>query len=483
MAAGLLLGDGLLAFLGATPEEGAVFGLAKSYMFYILLGIPFQILMELVTFYLRNDNVDALAVALQASAGVGNLIVSAILLFFFDWGIEGCSFGFLVSNAATFLIGFVYLLGRQGALKVRRQAASFPEAIKPLRLGFATSFEYIFGAVFALVSIHLLTDLSGTEGVAIFNIVENLALLFVFIYELIGKMAQPIFSAFFAECNFGELHRIFRYCLLYSLALGGLATVATMVYPEVVGLLFGLDGIENTAAVYHAIRVFCVGAVFMGVCLLLQNYFQSEEDEQGAFLVVFLRRAGVGVALAWFLSRFGLAAFWLVYPLSELLTLLILFVCKRRRGEHKSINPARVYASTFYGSNKAITEQLDSIEAFAAKWGADERKRYLLCLALDEITGIVNERAARRNKNHVLLQLTLIARETPETDIPNFEIHLRDDAEEFDPFRLPGGPIAAMPERVDDVDYRALGMYVIRSRAQSFFFRNYQGFNTTVMVI
>ena len=42
MAAGLLLGDGLLAFLGAAPEEGAVFALAKSYMFYILLGIPFR---------------------------------------------------------------------------------------------------------------------------------------------------------------------------------------------------------------------------------------------------------------------------------------------------------------------------------------------------------------------------------------------------------------------------------------------------------
>lgn len=488
MAAGLLLGDGLLAFLGAAPEEGAVFALAKSYMFYILLGIPFQILMELVTFYLRNDNVDALAVALQASAGVGNLIVSAILLFCFDWGIAGCSFGFLASNAATFLIGFLYLLGRQGSLKVQRQAASFPEAIKPLRLGFATSFEYIFGAVFALVSIHLLTELSGTEGVAIFNIVENLALLFVFIYELIGKMAQPIFSAFFAECNVKELHRIFRYCLLYSLALGGLATVAMMVCPELAGLLFGLDGIENTAAVYQAVRVFCVGAVFMGVCLLLQNYFQSEEDEQGAFLVVFLRRAGVGIALAYLLSRFGSNAFWLVYPLSEILTLLIVYVYKWYRGEHKNIDPARVYASTFYGSDKAVAEQLDAIESFAAKWGADERKRYLLRMALDEISGVVSERAVRRAEARVLLQLTLIARETPDEKIsdpgaPTFEIHLRDDAEEFDPFRLPGGPIAAMPERAEDVDYRALGMYVVRSRAQTFFFRNYQGFNTTMMVI
>ena len=54
----------------------------------------------------------------------------------------------------------------------------------------------------------LLVEMDGAEGVAVFNIIENLALLFIFLYELIGKTAQPIFSAFFAECNYGELHRI-----------------------------------------------------------------------------------------------------------------------------------------------------------------------------------------------------------------------------------------------------------------------------------
>ena len=54
MAAGLFMGDSLLYILGATPDEGVVFDMAKSYVFYILLGIPFQILLGVVTAYLRN---------------------------------------------------------------------------------------------------------------------------------------------------------------------------------------------------------------------------------------------------------------------------------------------------------------------------------------------------------------------------------------------------------------------------------------------
>ncbi|MBQ7498978.1 MAG: hypothetical protein IJU00_14305, partial [Selenomonas sp.] len=103
-AGGLLLEDGVLAALGTSPEDGEVYRLAKSYISYILLGIPFEILMELVTAYLRNDNADTLAIALQTVSGVANLAVSALLLLVFDWGIAGCSFGFFIANAGTFAI-------------------------------------------------------------------------------------------------------------------------------------------------------------------------------------------------------------------------------------------------------------------------------------------------------------------------------------------------------------------------------------------
>lgn len=474
---GLLLEDGVLTLLGTSPEDGEVYQLTKSYITFILLGIPFEILMELVTAYLRNDNADTLAITLQTVSGLANLVISAMLLLFFDWGIAGCSFGFFMANAGTFAIAMGYLCLGRGQLRVSGRAASFREAFKALRLGFATSSEYIFDAIFTLAAIHLMMDLAGTEGVAVFNIIENLSLLFIFIYEFIGKTAQPLFSTFFAECNFTELHRVFRYCLLYSLLLGLLATAGVMVWPQVLDLLFGMEDIGDVGKAYYAARVFCIGTIFMGVCLLLQNYLQSEEDEKGAFLVVFMRRVGAGLPLLFLLAEGGFYVFWFVYPLGELVTLAVIWFYQRRRGERSSIPPERVYSVSFLGYGEALTRQLEAIEDFAVRWGADERKRYLLRLALEEIC---EEERLRFKGEAVLVQLTLIAR-----DDGIFELHFRDDGEEFDPFQLAKEALAHQPKGMAEAarNTRGIGLHMVKSHAVNFFYRSYHGFNTLTLSI
>ena len=165
LAGGVLFENELLAFLGTHPDDGAVYQMAKSYLFYILLGIPFEILMEVLTAYLRNDGEDTFSTVVQTATGVGNLIISAILLLFFNWGIAGCSFGFFISNAVAVLVSVGLLATRsEGQLALQRHAASFKEAFKGLRLGFSTSSEYIFDAIFSLVVIRLLSDMAGTDG-------------------------------------------------------------------------------------------------------------------------------------------------------------------------------------------------------------------------------------------------------------------------------------------------------------------------------
>ena len=478
-AGGILFEDQVLAFLGTSPEDGAVYRMAKDYIFYILLGAPFEILMEVFTAYLRNDDADSFSTTVQSATGIVNLIISALLLLFFDWGIAGCSFGFFISNFVAVLLCIVYIIAHpKGNLRLQRKAASFREAVKPLRLGFATSSEYIFDAVFSLIVIHLLSGMAGTEGVAVFSIIENLSVLFIFLYEFIGKTSQPLFSTFFAECNFRELHRVFRYALSYSLVLGVLAMVLVMVWPQILDLLFGLEGVEDVNKAYYAARVFCGGSVIMGVALLLQNYFQSEEDEWGAFLVVFMRRLGASLPIALVLAEYGFHAFWFVYPLAEIATLIVLYFYKRSRGERHAVDPARVYSTAFLGRVADVAAQIDSAEAFAKTWGAGEKTCNTLRLAMEEICGLMNERAARQEGDPLLSQLTLIA-----NGDGTLTLHLRDDGQELDPFRLSveQGDTASKP--MEDIDVRALGLHAVKTHVRQYLYRNYHGFNTITLTV
>ena len=478
-AGGILFEDQVLAFLGTSPEDGAVYQMAKDYIFYILLGAPFEILMEVFTAYLRNDDADSFSTTVQSVTGIANLIISALLLLVFGWGIAGCSFGFFFSNFAAVLACIVYILMHpKGNLRLQRHAASFREAVKPLRLGFATSSEYIFDAIFSLAVIHLLAHMAGTEGVAVFSIIENLSVLFIFLYEFIGKTSQPLFSTFFAECNFGELHRVFRYALIYSLVLGILAMVLVMAWPQILDLLFGLEDVEDVTKAYYAARVFCGGSVVMGVALLLQNYMQSEEDEWGAFLVVFMRRLGASLPIALVLAEYGFYVFWFVYPLAEIVTLIIMYFYKRSRGERHAVDPARVYSTAFLGKVSDVAAQIDTAEAFAKTWGAGEKTCHTLRLAMEEICGLMNERAARREGDPLLSQLTLIANEDG-----TLTLHLRDDGQELDPFRLSAESVNPESKQIEDVDVRALGLHAVKTHVRQYLYRNYHGFNTITLTV
>ena len=479
-AGGIFFEDTVLQILGTEPGDGVVYQMSKEYLFYILLGIPFEILMEVVTAYLRNDDADTFATVIQTACGVVNLIVSALLLIFFGWGIAGCSFGFFISNALALLASVGYImLYPTGNLALQKETASFKEAIKPMRLGFATSSEYIFDAIFSLVAIHLLRNISGTDGVAVFSIIENLSVLFVFLFEFIGKTSQPLFSTFFAECNFDELHRVFRYALIYSLIVGILSTVLVVAWPQILDLLFGLEDISNPDNAYYAARIFCLGSIFMGVALLLQNYLQSEEDEKSAFLVVFMRRLGASLPLLFVLSQYGYHAFWLVYPLAEIVTLFVLYIYKRSRGERHTIDTARIYNASFFGRVEDVAAQMDEIDKFAISWGAGVHTRNTLRLAMEEICGLMNERAGSRQEGEpVLTQLTLIAQEDG-----TFKVHLRDNAQEMNPFCLPQKTTDILLEQDEGIDVRALSLHVVKNHARQYLYRRYHGFNTVTLTI
>jgi hypothetical protein len=80
----------------------------------------------------------------------------------------------------------------------------------------------------------------------------------------------------------------------------------------------------------------------------------------------------------------------------------------------------------------------------------------------------------------VLVQLTLIAREDG-----IFELHFRDNGEEFDPFQLAREALGRQPKGMAEAarDTRGLGLHMVKSHAANLFYRSYHGFNTLTLSI
>ena len=466
-----MMQDNLLLLLGVEPEDREVYAMAKSYLFFIVLGGPFEIISEVLNAYLRNDKDVTFSLVVQTICGISNLIISAVLLFIFDWGIAGCSFGFFASNLATAAVTFIYILRSNNELKFRTRFVSLKQIIKPLRLGFATSAEYIFGAVLSLTFIHIMSGLSGAEGVAVYNIIQDISVVFVFIFEMIGKTAQPIFTTYNSEHNKSELRRMFKYCVVYSVLIGVMFIVVIFCYPQILTLFFGMEDAKDLSAVYRAAYIFGFGAIFMGISLLMQNFTQSVGDDKGVFAFVFMRQLGVAIPVLLLLSLWGSDAVWFVYPLTEIISQIIYFVIWRIR-KNKSVDSDKtVYCTSFSVDNTNIFKELDSIEMFFSQRGIDKKRCIRLRFSLEEIFGAIEEYAGK--KEHILAQLTIIK----DSD-GSVEVHLRSNSKEFNMFSSLPERLTTIPEKDSEVDIRGLALLVVRNNSKNRLYRNHQGFDT-----
>ena len=57
------------------------------------------------------------------------------------------------------------------------------EVISCFRTGFATSSQYIFQMAFLLIANNVLMSMSGENGVAVFDMVQNASYLILYLYE------------------------------------------------------------------------------------------------------------------------------------------------------------------------------------------------------------------------------------------------------------------------------------------------------------
>ena len=297
----------------------------------------------------------------------------------------------------------------------------------------------------------------------------DISVVFIFMFEMIGKTSQPVFTEYHAEHNDKEQNRMFRYCLIYSAILGIIFTVLIIVYPQLIELLFGVEDVSEVSKVYFAAAVFGIGSVFMGVSLLTQNVTQAKGDDKGVFILVFLRQLGFGVPVLLILSLFGENAVWFVYPLMEILSLAVFIIISRiRKNRNKAAKPT-VYCTSFILNNENLFKELESIENFAEDNGIDADRRSKLRLSLEEIC----ETIAEHGHNDIRVQITAAVNKNG-----SVEVHIRDSISEFDPFSVAAKRVEKHPEGVEKLDYHGLGMLIVRYHTRNLLYRYFQGFNT-----
>lgn len=170
----------------------------------------------------------------------------------------------------------------------------------------------------------------------------------------------------------------------------------------------------------------------------------------------------------------GIEKFWLLFPATEIVSLLIFLLW--RRFSHYIVDdgdPERVFQYTISGSVTDLTEVCGRIEDFCVKWNASAGQRYFVVMTVEEL-GMAILTKGMKDRDDGYIQITVIAAENGK-----FKLYLRDNAWKFNPFEME----TKRANSEDEVFMDSMGILVLKEKAEDFYYQRYQGFNSLVLTI
>ena len=468
-AAGNLFLPQLLSLLGADLSDSALFAAAQEYLRILLIGTPALFLNYVLFFFLRADNMEKEANVAFTAGNITDILMNVVFVFLMHMGVKGAALATVIGQTTGMTISILMILSRKGTLRLTKLKPDFREAGNSFRIGFASSIGFIFSMIFLLIANKLLLRSFGGDGIAILEVVLCVSYFMINLYDAVAKSILPVVSTYSGEHNENGMKLARNLGLEYSVAMGVILALVVCLFPEGICRFFGVDTSALLEQGRDALRLYGLSIPLAGAGILLTNYHEAKQDVGGTLFRSIVRGL-TPIVLAVLFTFLAPRRFWLLYLISEAVS-LILFGVWYRFVKEKQLDPGRVFRTTLYSNSNEISRVTGEIEAFAGRWDASPGQRYMTMMAMEEIC-VATMNNGFMGKEDGFIQIVLVALEDG-----SFTLHIRDNAETFNPLAMElGGNIMD-----ENANLEALGIAAIRKKASSFSYRHYQGFNTVII--
>lgn len=224
------------------------------------------------------------------SAGITNMVLDALFIAVFKWGVAGAALATGLSQCVGALIPLIYFLRPNTSLL--RLTPAKPE-LKPILKACANgSSEMVSNATSALIGIlynFQLLHYAGENGVAAYGVLMYVQFIFVAIFIGYTMGSAPVIGYHYGAANYGELKSLLR----KSSAMTGGAGAAMVIIAQLLAvplakLFVGYDQALFDMTV-HALRISTTAFVVVGFNIFASSFFTALNDGGVSAAISFLR--------------------------------------------------------------------------------------------------------------------------------------------------------------------------------------------------
>ncbi len=286
-AAGILFIRPLAVLLGAGGqllEDSIIYGRI------ILIAIPAYILQYEFQCLFSTAGKPGLGLAVTIAAGVTNMVLDALFVAVFGWGLEGAAAATAISQFVGGVIPVLYFLGPNSSL-LRLGKAEFNGQIlaKACINGSSELMSNISMSVVSMLYNVQLLKYAGEDGIAAYGVLMYVSLVFqaVFIGYSVGT--APVISYHYGAGDSNELKGLLKRSLMLMGVFAAVMFAAAYLLTEPLARIFvgydeGLFGLT-----VRAFGIFSFSFLFAGFAILGSSFFTALNDGLVSAAISFMR--------------------------------------------------------------------------------------------------------------------------------------------------------------------------------------------------
>lgn len=278
-----------------------------------------------------------MGLAVTVIAGITNMVLDALFIAVFDWGVAGAATATAISQIVGGGVPLIYFLKENSSLlhlvwaKPQKQIL-----LKTCTNGSSELMSNVSSSLVSILYNFQLMRLSGEDGVAAYGVIMYVNFIFIAIFLGYSIGSAPIISYHYGAKNHDELKNLFRRSLLLVAVAGGVLTaLAEAISLPLTGIFVGYDQ-QLLSLTCRGFQLYSLSFLFCGLTLFGSGFFTALSDGATSALISFLRVLVFEIVAVLVLpALLGVDGIWLAIVVAEGMALVVtVWFFIRKRGAY-----------------------------------------------------------------------------------------------------------------------------------------------------
>lgn len=323
----------IAVLLGAESE---MIDLCATYARIILSVLPAYMLQNMFQSFFVTAEKPKLGLLVTVIAGVTNMVLDALFMMVFGWGIAGAAIATAISQLAGGIIPLIYFMRKNSStLKFVKPVFDMKALANTLLNGSSEFVTNISMSVVAVLYNLQLIKYAGNDGVAAYGVIMYVSYIFIAIFLGYSIGVAPVIGYNYGAGRDNELKNVFKKSMIFIIAAGVVLTGGAYLLANPLSDIFvGYDK-ELLKLTTHALKVYGFSFFFCGIGVFGSALFTALNNGIVSAAISFLRTLVFQVMTILIMPAiWGIEGVWYAIIVSETLaalTSVIFILCYRKK--------------------------------------------------------------------------------------------------------------------------------------------------------